>query len=70
MGERSLDPRGAAARQSDERGNADDPQKSEYVVPIEWVKTLPKEKAVWEKGMFANQHTACAPFETASPLSA
>jgi len=39
--------------------NADDPNKSEYVVRVEWIKTLPKEKAIWETGMFANQNTVC-----------
>ena len=38
---------------------ANDPEKSEYVVRVQWIKTLPKEKAIWEKGMFANQNTAC-----------
>jgi hypothetical protein len=35
-----------------------DPDKSEYVVRIEWIKTLPKDQALWEKGMFANQNSA------------
>lgn len=39
--------------------NADDPDKSEYVVRVEWIKTLPKDKAIWETGMFANQNTVC-----------
>lgn len=39
--------------------NADDPEKCEYLVGIEWLKTKPIEKAVWEKGMFANQNSAC-----------
>lgn len=30
----------------------------EWVVPVEWIETLPREKAVWEKGMYANQNTA------------
>lgn len=25
----------------------------------EWENTLPREEAVWEAGMFANQNTAC-----------
>ena len=36
---------------------ADDEDQSEYVVRVEWLKTLSKEQAVWEKGMFANQNT-------------
>lgn len=39
--------------------NADDPEKSEYVVRVQWIHTLPAEQAIWEKGMFANQATAC-----------
>jgi hypothetical protein len=39
--------------------NANDLEKSEYLVRVEWVKTLPLEKAIWEKGMFANQNSAC-----------
>ena len=38
----------------------DDPEKSEYVVRVQWTKTVPRSKAIWEKGMFANQNTACA----------
>jgi hypothetical protein len=39
--------------------NADDPEKCEYLVRIDWLKTKPLDKAIWEKGMFANQNTAC-----------
>jgi hypothetical protein len=39
--------------------HADDPDRSEYVVKVEWIKTLPVDKAIWEKGMFANQNSAC-----------
>lgn len=38
---------------------ADDSDKSEYLVRVEWLKTVPAEQAVWEKGMFANQNSAC-----------
>jgi hypothetical protein len=38
---------------------ADDPDMSEYLVRVEWLKTVPLEHAVWEKGMFANQNSAC-----------
>lgn len=31
----------------------------EYVVPVTWDTTLAREEAVWEKGMFANQNSAC-----------
>lgn len=37
---------------------ADDEELSEYVVGVDWIKTLPKEHAIWQKGMFANQNTA------------
>lgn len=35
---------------------ADDPELCEYLVRVEWIDTRPREKAVWEKGMFANQN--------------
>lgn len=31
----------------------------EWVVPIEWIETLPQKDAYWEKGLFANQNSAC-----------
>jgi hypothetical protein len=40
--------------------DANDPEKSEYVVGVKWLKTVPSDQAIWEKGMFANQNTACA----------
>lgn len=40
-------------------GNADDPALCEYLVRVEWLTTLPTERAIWEKGMFANQNTVC-----------
>ena len=39
--------------------NARDPEKHESFVPVEWIKTLPREQACWGKGLFAVQHTAC-----------
>jgi hypothetical protein len=39
--------------------NADDPEKSEYLVRVDWIKTRSRDEAIWEKGMFANQNTAC-----------
>jgi hypothetical protein len=39
--------------------NADDPELSEYAVGIEWLQTLPPEQAIREKGLFANQNSAC-----------
>jgi len=38
---------------------AEDPDRSEYLVRIEWLRTKPVEEAIWEKGMFANQNSAC-----------
>jgi hypothetical protein len=32
---------------------------AEYVVPVAWISTKPREEAVWKKGMFANQNSAC-----------
>lgn len=39
--------------------NMDDPDLCEYLVRIEWIKTVPRSAAYWEKGLFALQHTAC-----------
>jgi hypothetical protein len=37
--------------------NKDDAQKSEFLVRVEWIRTVPDSEAVWEKGMYANQNT-------------
>jgi hypothetical protein len=37
---------------------ADDADKSEYVVRVDWIKALDRDDAIWEKGMFANQNSA------------
>lgn len=39
--------------------DAGDSEKCEYVVPVRWIKTLPREEAYREKGMFANQNSVC-----------
>jgi len=39
--------------------HAQDPDKYEYFVRVEWIKTQPIAEAYWEKGMFANQNTVC-----------
>jgi hypothetical protein len=39
--------------------NSGDPELSEYLVRVEWLKTVPREEAYWETGLFAVQHTAC-----------
>jgi hypothetical protein len=31
----------------------------EYAVRVEWIKTVPREQAIKEKGLFANQNSAC-----------
>ena len=31
----------------------------EWVVPVAWIKTVPQQDAYREKGLFANQHSAC-----------
>lgn len=38
-----------------------DPEKSEYFVPVEWIKTVPLTEAVNELGLFGNQNTVCRP---------
>ncbi len=45
------------AKEMDE--NADDPEKSEYLVGVRWIDTRPQSDAIWETGMFANQNTVC-----------
>lgn len=37
----------------------DDAEKSEYLVRVDWIRTVPVSEAIWEKGMFANQNSAC-----------
>lgn len=39
------------------RGGEPDEEKQENVVGVRWIKTVPRDKAFWEKGMFANQNT-------------
>jgi hypothetical protein len=39
----------------------DDPEKSEYFVPIEWLQTVPLAQGVQQAGMFGNQNTVCRP---------
>jgi hypothetical protein len=43
------------------RPNADDPEKAEYFVRVEWLDTVPESKAVNEVGLFGNQNTVCQP---------
>lgn len=37
----------------------DDPETSEYFVRVNWIKSVSRGQAYWEKGLFAIQHTAC-----------
>ncbi len=39
----------------------DDPENSEYFVPVKWLQTVPIESAVQELGFFGNQNTVCKP---------
>lgn len=39
----------------------DDPERSEYFVPIRWLQTVPLEHAVDELGLFGNQNSVCKP---------
>lgn len=38
-----------------------DPERCEYFVPVQWLQTVPLEKAVYEIGLFGNQNTVCKP---------
>jgi len=48
-------------RGSYHREFVDDPERSEYFVPVEWMRTVPEAEAVQEVGMFGNQNTVCKP---------
>ena len=41
--------------------NADDPEKAEYFVRVDWIETVPDAKAINEVGLFGNQNTVCQP---------
>ncbi len=41
--------------------NSDDDEKSEYLVKIDWIKTLDLNDVIKEKGVFGNQNTVCKP---------
>lgn len=45
-----------ATKMGEKAGDAD---LSEYVVRIEWIKTLDRQHAIRERGLFANQNSAC-----------
>jgi hypothetical protein len=41
--------------------DADDDEKADYAVAVEWLHTVPLEEAIKEKGFFGNQNTVCQP---------
>jgi hypothetical protein len=41
--------------------HSDDPERSEYLVRVNWINTVPLDKAVKEKGFFGNQKTVAKP---------
>ncbi|MCE7937162.1 MAG: DUF91 domain-containing protein [Chloroflexi bacterium CFX6] len=43
------------------RRSADDPEKAEYFVRVQWLDTVPEASAVNEVGLFGNQNTVCQP---------
>lgn len=43
------------------RQHANDPEKAEYFVKVDWLDTVPTKKAVNEVGLFGNQNTVCQP---------
>jgi hypothetical protein len=51
----------AAKRGTYHREFLDDPERCEYFVPINWLQTVPIERAVQEIGLFGNQNTVCKP---------
>ncbi len=40
-------------------GAPEDDEQAEWVVPVAWERTLPVSQAIWKRGMFANQNSAC-----------
>ena len=43
------------------RLTADDPERCEYFVGVEWLDTVPEAQAATEVGLFGNQNTVCRP---------
>ncbi|MFH1908178.1 MAG: endonuclease NucS domain-containing protein [Chloroflexota bacterium] len=50
-----------AKRGSYHREFFNDPERCEYFVSVQWLQTVPLEKAVQEIGLFGNQNTVCKP---------
>lgn len=40
---------------------SDDPEKAEYVVQVQWIKTVRRSEAIKELGFFGNQNSVCRP---------
>lgn len=40
---------------------SEDPEKAEHLVRVEWIKTVNRSEAIWEKGFFGNQNSAAKP---------
>lgn len=40
---------------------SDDPETSEYIVKVDWIKAVPESQAVKEVGFFGNQNSVCKP---------
>lgn len=43
------------------RAFIDDPERSDWFVPVRWIHSVPLDQAVNELGMFGNQNTVCKP---------
>ena len=43
------------------RALADDPEKSEYLVRVQWLQAVPESQAFNEVGLFGNQNSVCQP---------
>lgn len=41
--------------------SSDDAENAEYIVPVQWIKTIPENEAIKELGFFGNQNTVCRP---------
>lgn len=40
-------------------GTPESDEQAEWVIPVAWIDAKPRSAAFWEKGMFANQNSAC-----------
>lgn len=43
------------------RADAEDPEKAEYFVKVNWLQTVPVSQAFHEVGLFGNQNSVCRP---------